>query len=230
MRSTYVFHVVGGSIGLLAGYVALYSSKGAPLHRRAGMVFFYAMLAMALAGAVIAVARGVAPAINVPASVITWYLVLTGFAAVREPGPHHRTLHAVGLATALALVIVEAWMAYSTLAWGARQRGYLFPFFLFGGVAAIAAAGDVQLLRHGLPRGSRRIARHLWRMTFALFIAALSFFIGQAQVIPKPIRIMPLLALPVLAVLVTMFYWLWRVRIRRSMRGLVQVRGVEVAG
>ena len=29
----------------------------------------------------------------------------------------------------------------------------------------------------------------------------------------------PLIALPVVAVLVTMLYWLWRVRIRRSLRG-----------
>jgi cobalamin synthase len=65
------------------------------------------------------------------------------------------------------------------------------------------------------------VARHLWRMCFALFVAALSFFIGQAKVIPKPIRIYPLLALPVPAVLVTMFYWLWRVRFRRSLRGIV---------
>lgn len=51
----------------------------------------------------------------------------------------------------------------------------------------------------------------------------MSFFIGQAQVFPEPIRIRPLLALPVLAVLVTMFYWLWRVRIKRSYRGIVGV-------
>lgn len=47
---------------------------------------------------------------------------------------------------------------------------------------------------------------------FALFIAALSFFIGQAKVFPEAVRIMPLLATPVLAVLATMFVWLWRVR------------------
>ena len=58
-------------------------------------------------------------------------------------------------------------------------------------------------------------------------IAALSFFIGQAKVFPEPIRIRPLLALPVLVVLVTMFYWLWRVRIRRSLRGLVGVFAPE---
>ncbi len=36
-----------------------------------------------------------------------------------------------------------------------------------------------------------------------------------------------LLALPVLAVLVTMFYWLWRVRVRRSFRGMVGVRASQ---
>ncbi|MEX2284854.1 MAG: hypothetical protein WEE89_20370 [Gemmatimonadota bacterium] len=64
-------------------------------------------------------------------------------------------------------------------------------------------------------------------MCFALFIAALSFFIGQAQVFPKPIRIPALLALPVLAVLVAMFYWLWRVRVRRSLRGMALVAATK---
>jgi hypothetical protein len=66
-------------------------------------------------------------------------------------------------------------------------------------------------------------------MCFALFIAALSFFIGQAHVFPKPIRIPGLLALPVLAVLVTMLYWLWRIRIRRSLHGIAVLSTPEAA-
>jgi hypothetical protein len=42
-------------------------------------------------------------------------------------------------------------------------------------------------------------------------------------VIPKPLRIPALLAAPVLLIFVAMFYWLWRVRIRRSLRGIVGV-------
>src|SRR5678815_1942852 len=93
-----------------------------------------------------------------------------------------------------------------------------FGFFLFGTVGTLAGASDIRILRSGPLKGASRIARHLWRMTFALFIAALSFFIGQAKVIPKPIRITPLLMTPVLVVLVTMLYWLWRVRIRKGWR------------
>ena len=67
----------------------------------------------------------------------------------------------------------------------------------------------------------------LGAMSFALFIAALSFFIGQAKVIPKPIRIVPLLVLPVLAVLVTMLYWMWRIRVKRSHATYGQVFGTR---
>jgi peptidoglycan/LPS O-acetylase OafA/YrhL len=79
------------------------------------------------------------------------------------------------------------------------------------------------MIRAGGLRGASRLARHLWRMCFALFIAALSFFLGQSDEIPEPLRILPLLALPVLMVLVTMLYWLWRVRRRRpGVRALTQ--------
>jgi hypothetical protein len=64
-------------------------------------------------------------------------------------------------------------------------------------------------------------------MTFALFIAAMSFFFGQADVFPEPLRIMPLLAVPVLVVLVAMLYWLWRVRSKRGVRGAALRRRVS---
>jgi hypothetical protein len=52
-------------------------------------------------------------------------------------------------------------------------------------------------------------------MCFSLFIASGSFFLGQAKVIPKPIRIFPLLAIPALLPLVLMLYWLARVLFTR---------------
>jgi hypothetical protein len=67
-------------------------------------------------------------------------------------------------------------------------------------------------------------------MCLALLIATFSFFVGQAEVIPKPIRIYPLLVIPPLVVLAALLYWLWRVRVRRSLRGIVGVipsRGVH---
>ena len=221
MRATYVVHIAAGSVGLLAGYAALWSAKGGALHRRSGTVFVYAMLAMAAAGATMAIARDRAPAINVPAATLTAYLVLTALTTVRPPSAGARSLHLAGLAAALGVGLTTLAFGLEAVANGGTRQGMpAFPFFMFAVAALLGAAGDVRLIRTGPLRGAPRIARHLWRMSFALFIAALSFFIGQARVIPKPVRVMPLLALPVLAVLVTMLYWLWRVRARRAHRGM----------
>jgi hypothetical protein len=58
-------------------------------------------------------------------------------------------------------------------------------------------------------------------MCFALFIATMAFFLGQANVFPKALRIPALLAVPVLAVLLCMLYWLWRVHIRGGYRAVI---------
>ena len=223
MRFAYVIHVVAGSLGLLSGYVALYVTKGAPLHRRAGTAFAYAMLVMCAGGFAMAVGRGVAPAINVPAALLTAYLVITSLTTVRPlpaaDGRLARRLDAGLMLVALAVGLTSLVFGAQAVAAGGTRNGMpAFPFFMFGVVGALAAAGDVRVLRSGALTGAPRLARHLWRMSFALFIAAMSFFLGQAKVIPKPIRIMPLLAAPPLAVLVAMFYWLWRVRSRRAAR------------
>ncbi len=222
MRTTYVIHIVAGTLALVSGYVALYATKGAPLHRRSGMVFVSAMLAMCFFGTLIAAVRGVAPAVNIPAGVLTAYLVITGLTTVRPPAVGAPWLDPGLMLVALTVGVTSLGFGFEAIAHGGTRNGMpAFPFFMFGIVGVLACAGDIRMMRSGALRGAPRLARHLWRMSFALFVAALSFFIGQAKVIPKPIRIFPLLALPVVAVLVTMLYWLWRVRIRRSLRGLV---------
>jgi len=227
---TYAVHILAGSVGIIAGFVALYSAKGAPLHRKAGIVFVYVMLATALVGMAIATVRGVAPAINIPAGSLTAYLVITALVTVRPPFDGSRQLSLVAMLVALAVGVSSLMFGFEALSNGGTRKGMpAFPFFMFGVIGMLGSAGDVRMLRSGPLRGPPRLARHLWRMCVALFIAALSFFIGQAKVIPKPIRIYPLLALPVLAVLVTMFYWLWRIRIKRSLRGIVAVGSPETA-
>jgi len=51
----------------------------------------------------------------------------------------------------------------------------------------LAAAGDVRMLVRGRVLGAKRIARHLWRMCFGLFIAAGSFFLGPSN---RPLRLL----------------------------------------
>ena len=222
MRLTYLVHILAGSLALVSGYVALCAAKGAVLHRKSGMLFVYAMLTMCVFGTLIAMVRGVAPAVNIPAGALSAYLVITALTTVRPPAAGARWLDPALMLVAMTVGLTSLTFALQAVANGGMRNGMpAFPFVLFGVVGLVAGVSDVRILRSGALQGASRLARHLWRMCFALFVAALSFFIGQAKVFPKPIRIYPLLALPVLAVLVTMFYWLWRVRIRRSLRGIV---------
>jgi uncharacterized membrane protein len=214
--TTLVLHIIAGSLGLVSGYTALYAAKGATLHRKSGMVFVSSMLAMAVFGFVISAGRNVAPAINIPAALLTVYLVVTGLTAVQAPTDASRRLHRAGMLFAAALGVTCLIIAGSAIAGSGLPAGFAYPLVMFGTVALLASNGDRRTLRTGGLKGGPRLARHLWRMCFALFIAALSFFIGQAQVIPEPLRIRPLLALPIVAVLFTMFYWLWRVRAGRG--------------
>ena len=186
MRLTLLVHILAGGLGLVFGYVALYAAKGAPLHRRSGLLFVYEMLPMALFGMSISAFQNVAPEINIPAGLLTSYLVMTALTTVRPPTAASRWLNVVAMLVAVTVGVT----------------------MLTFGLEALA-------------NGGTRNARHLWRMSFALFIAALSFSVQLAKMIPRPVRIPALIALPMLAVLVTMLYWLWRVRIRRPFRGIV---------
>lgn len=235
MRLDLIVHIVAGSLGIIFGYVAISSAKGGALHRKGGMVFVYAMVTMALMGALMALVRGVAPAANTPVGLLTTYLVITALTTVKPPAPEHRRSLDVGL-----MVVVLA-VTTTLLTFGFRvltsPTGTLYgmpayPFVIFGFFGLLATVGDLRLIRAGgvhTLRGAPRLVRHLWRMCFAFLIAAFSFFIGQAKVIPRPIRIYPLLLVPPLVVLAALLYWLWRVRFRRSLRGVVVRPGVAEA-
>lgn len=216
MRILYVVHILAGTLGLLSGYVALYAAKGDSVHRRSGMIFVYVMLVMSVAGTMLSLVLAKAVAINVPAALLTSYLVITSLVTVRPVAAVNPTVRAALSVIALSVGITMLVFGVQAVANGGKRDGMpAFPFFMFAGVGILGAMGDFRIARNGAAKGVVRLSRHLWRMSFALFIAALSFFLGQAKVIPKPIRIPGLLALPVLAVLVTMLYWLWRMQKRR---------------
>ncbi|HVF34583.1 MAG TPA: hypothetical protein VND91_04610 [Candidatus Saccharimonadia bacterium] len=212
MTTTLLLHIIAGTVGLLSGYLALYSTKGAPLHRRAGTVFVYAMLAMCVLGFIVAIARNAAPVINLPAASITAYLVFTSWRTVRPGVPRTRWIDRAATGVALLVGVVSIGFGVAAIAEGGARAGIAFPCFLFGAVGVLGGIGDLKLLRAEPLRGAARLSRHLWRMCFALFVAALSFFVGQSDELPQALRTPALIAVPPLAVLATMGYWLWRVR------------------
>ena len=207
-------HVLGGAIAILSGLAALFAWKGGPLHRKSGTVFVYAMLVMSLSGVIIAVGRAGA-AINIPAGLVTAYLVVTALLTVRPPSERSRQVERGAMIAAFVLSAGSVISAIITASQG--QVGFVFPVLMFALLALFGGLGDRRLLRAGGLRGSERLRRHLWRMCTGLFVAAASFFLGPVRRIPEPLRLAPFRLIPLL-VLVTMAYWLWRYRHKRTSR------------
>lgn len=204
-------HIAAGAIGLASGYVALLALKGAKLHRRSGAIFVSAMLVMSTTGAIIAASRS--QPLSVLAGMLTFYLILTALLTVRRPAVGARWLDTGAMLMALIVGTAGVRLGLEGLqsASGEIDGEPAAVAVVFGSVALIGALLDMRMLIAGGIHGAHRLARHLWRMCFALLLAAASFFFGQAQVFPEPIRNFALLSAPVVLVLLLMLYWLTRV-------------------
>ena len=219
-------HVAAGGLAMVLGAVAISVTKGGTLHRRSGLLFVYAMLAMGGSGALMAFLKNPTDG-NVFAGLMTVYFVITALTTVRPATPWTRGLTMTGmlLATGLALLDIFAGVtAFNTPRGTLNGVPYQMLFFL-ATVLGLAAAGDLRVLRSGASRGGPRLARHLWRMCFALFIAAGSFFSIRervAAVLPEPLTTLPLRMLMIVLPFVVMFYWLWKVRRRRPLPVVVR--------
>jgi hypothetical protein len=225
MSPVIIVHVAAGGVALVAGFIALFAAKGATVHRKTGIVFVYAMIVMGLLGAAVAAAE--ATEISVVAGLVCAYLVITGMATVRPPVSNARLLNIGTMIWGLTLGTASLTLGVWSLVFATGRIDGLPAqvAVMFGTVALIGGMSDIRVVRSGPLTGPSRLSRHLWRMCFALWIAAASFFFGQADELPKVLQIPALLAVPPMLTLLAMAYWMWRVRWRRSIRGMVLARG-----
>ena len=214
-------HVAAGITGLLTGFLALSLVKGGEGHRRIGRVFVTAMIVMGAVGAAIAAYEHKLG--SVAGGFLSAYFVVTAMLTVRPWTAESRRLLIAATVTAAlgGLYTLGGGIALAAKGLSVYDGVPVPAMFIFGTITVLAALSDVGVIRRGGLTGTPRLVRHIWRMCYALFIASGSFFLGQAQVFPKPYRIFPLLAIPAFAPIVIMLYWIWRVRLRRSLRGLV---------
>jgi uncharacterized membrane protein len=180
-------HLSGGSLGLLSGTAAMIFRKGSPRHMLAGKVFVASMLTMAVGAVYLAITRHQPN--NIGGGILTFYLIGTAWLTARRRDGETSRFDWLALLIPLAIGILT-WMAgIKVLLSGATSQDGVpvgMNFFM-GSVCLLAAAGDVRMLLGGGVLGAKRIARHLWRMCYGLFIASGSFFLGPQN---RPLRLL----------------------------------------
>ena len=207
-----VFHIAGGTLGLLSGAAAMVFRKGSHRHRATGNIFVISMLILAASGAYLGFMRH--EILNSMMGVLTFYLVTTAWWTARhrdgETGLFDFGALMAPLAVGATLFIYGLKAAHSqTVAKGGDPAT---AYFIFGSVALLFAVGDIRMLVRGGISGAQRVARHLWRMCFALFIATGSLFLSRPHLFPAFMRKSGILFLLGILPLILMIFWRLRVR------------------
>jgi hypothetical protein len=233
-----IVHILGGTVGLLSGTAAMVFRKGSPRHVLAGKVFVVSMLTMGAFATYLAITRHQPN--NIGGGILTVYLIGTAWLTARRRDGETSRFDWVALLIPLTLGILSWMGGIKVVRSGASSQDGVpvgMTFFM-GSVMLLAAAGDFRMLARGGVSGTKRIARHLWRMCFGLFIAAGSFFFGGAN---RPLRLLstvgigkylspavfntPLYLVLTILPLVLLIFWLIRVRFTNAYNAKPKVPG-----
>lgn len=229
MSPVLAVHIFGGVLGLVSGAASLLFRKGSRQHAIAGRIFVASMLTMAAGATYLAIQKH-EPG-NILGGILTFYLILTAWWTARHTNSATSKWGWALLLIPLAAGVLN-WLAAieKISSVGPPKDGVPVGMnFFLGSVMLLAAAGDVRMLVRGGLAGSKRIARHLWRMCFGLFIATGSFFLGPSN---RPLRLLSAVGLRqhifavvlregvlvFLAVspLLCLIFWLLRVRFTKA--------------
>jgi hypothetical protein len=222
-------HIVAGTLGMLSGFVAVFLRKGSRRHGLAGTVFVISMLCLASTGVFLAILKS-QPG-NILGGTLTFYLVATAWRTARRkdgtPGIFDWSALAVILAVAACQVTfgLEAAMSPTGMKYGYPPG----PYFFIGSVAVLAVTGDIRMLVRGGISGAQRIARHLWRMCFALFIAAASIFLARQQVFPVILQKTGVLIFLSFLPLILLIFWMFRVLLTKAYKKAAALPAADAA-
>src|SRR5215831_7108237 len=207
-----LLHICSGTVGVLSGFTAAFLRKGSRRHGLAGQVFAVSMLTLGASGVYLAMMK--ADPGTALGGALTFYFVATAWMTVRRKTGAPGIFDWSALAVVLAIAAIEVTFGMEALR-SVKGVKYGYPaalYFIFGTLALLAFAGDLRMMVRGGISGTPRIARHLWRMCFAWFVASGSIFLARPHLFPVFMRKTGMLYLLSLLPLILMVFWLIRVR------------------
>jgi uncharacterized membrane protein len=221
VATTLVFalHILSGAVAMVSGVVALSVRKGGRLHRASGDVFVVSMLVMTILAAVLGAIRP-GQTINIFIAAFTLYLVATSWLTARRRAAVAGMPEMIALAVSLLLcapfAVIDFQIVTGVTVFKSAfkiEGPILIALWVFSAIMATAAIGDAKVVLSRGISGIPRVARHLWRMCFAVALTFGSAFTnGFARLLPGPYHVPPAFFAPQLLMLVVLLFWIVRVR------------------
>jgi uncharacterized membrane protein len=217
-------HICSGIAGLFSGAAAAVFRKGSHRHALAGNIFVLSMMSLSASGVYLALLK--AQPGNVLGGSLTFYLVATAWVTARRSASEVDIFDRLAMLTVfLVASTATTFGIQAALSPDGLAHGYPpGPYFFLGSVAWLAFIGDLRLVVRRSIDGTQRLARHLWRMCFALFIASMSVFLARQHLFPAILRTTGVLYILSFAPLLLMIFWLIRVRLASAYKKLIHVQ------
>lgn len=216
-----LLHFWVGTAAVMSGFAALFFQKGSRLHRANGTVFLLTMIFLSLSGFYLSVTRSVIFTIFL--SVLAFYFVTTGWVSAKRNDGEIGWFEKLACLSIILFALIAIVLGYKG-ATGATVLTKDVPagaYFILAGLAVLSGGLDLNLIRRSGLLGKHRIARHLWRMCFSMFITVTIFFLGNNHVLPEVLRKPVVLMAPIVAVLLLMVFWIVRVLRSRALHKVV---------
>ena len=206
-------HILTGTIALISGALSFSVTKGSNLHKKFGLAFVVSMVVMAISGSLLAFLN--AEKLNMVAGLVTLYLVVTAYLTVQSYKVNLTIINSAFMTLGFVVGFYAIYTGMTFLISGATSidGNPIQVIIVFGSISVLAATLDIRAIKKRRLSRKQQLIRHVWRIGTAMFIATASFFLGQSQAIPEPMRNTVTLAGPVLLVLGVTAFWLFRVSI-----------------
>ncbi|AUD03137.1 DUF2306 domain-containing protein [Spirosoma pollinicola] len=180
--SLLIIHIATGCTALLAGLIPMFSRKGSRLHNRAGLIYVYCMIVVAVSALLLCVLQPLKMMriFLTGIAIFSFYLSMTGWRATKQkksgPAQADRILTYITLAVSVLMVGFGIYLM-------ALNGTSFFPivFSFFGVLTFIFARKDFQLINHPVEK-MHWFFQHFTRMGgsyIATFTAALVTNIGR---------------------------------------------------
>ena len=212
MNLLMAIHIAGGLAALPAGAAAVMARKGGRTHARAGTLFLASMLVLGITASILEPFREPEPGSPLGGIIVCYFVLTSWVAAKRRDGTTGR----FEIVACLFALGAGALMIWAALFDGATTPAGPGAVYFLAGICLIGGLLDLNAILRARLALAQRIARHLWRMCFAFFIATGSFFLGQQDVLPAAVRGSAILFVLAFAPFAVMAFWLVRVRVMKG--------------
>lgn len=99
IKSVLILHIVAGSLALICGSLSMIARKGKSVHKKSGIIFFYAMMVVATSAIFLSIVKSSSFLLFV--GIFVFYQTYSGLRAIRNKTMRHNFLDAVVILAAL---------------------------------------------------------------------------------------------------------------------------------